>query len=90
MRVLPSPQAISRMEETLTWTACLKPIDDKIVWMRAHGERNEKLTRIGGQLPLMTAFLTACPFAPRCSHATDRCLRENPSLVPVEAGEILY
>jgi hypothetical protein len=39
MRVLPSPQAISRMEETLTWTACLEPIDGKIVWMRAYGER---------------------------------------------------
>jgi len=39
MRVLPSPQAISRMEETLTWTACLSPIDGKIVWMKAHGKR---------------------------------------------------
>ena len=39
MRVLPSPQAISRMEETLTWTVCLDPIDGKIFWMRAHGER---------------------------------------------------
>ncbi len=39
MRVLPSPQAISRMEETLTWTAGLEPIDGKIVWMKAHGER---------------------------------------------------
>ena len=39
MRVLPSPQAISRMEETLTWTACLEPIDGKIVWLRAYGTR---------------------------------------------------
>jgi hypothetical protein len=39
MRVLPSPQAISRMEETLTWTACLDPDDGKIVWMKAYGER---------------------------------------------------
>ena len=39
MRVLPSPQAISRMEETLTWTAGLDPIDGKIVWMKAYGER---------------------------------------------------
>ena len=39
MRVLPSPQAIGRMEETLTWTTCLEPIDGKIVWMKAHGER---------------------------------------------------
>jgi hypothetical protein len=39
MRVLPSPQAISRMEETLTWTTCLDPIDGKIVWLRAYGTR---------------------------------------------------
>ncbi len=39
MRALPSPQAISRMEETLTWTACLESDDGKIVWMKAHGER---------------------------------------------------
>ena len=39
MRVLPSPQAISRMEQTLTWTAYLEPIDGKIVWLRAYGTR---------------------------------------------------
>ena len=39
MRVLPSPQAISRMEETLTWTAGLDPVDGKIIWMKAHGQR---------------------------------------------------
>jgi hypothetical protein len=39
MRVLPSPAAISRMEETLTWTVGLDPVDGKIVWMRAFGER---------------------------------------------------
>jgi hypothetical protein len=39
MRILPSPQAISRMEETLTWTVGLEPIDGKIVWMKAHGTR---------------------------------------------------
>jgi hypothetical protein len=39
MRVLPSPAAISRMEETLGWTVGLDPIDGKIIWMRAYGER---------------------------------------------------
>ncbi|MFW2542012.1 DUF6362 family protein [Primorskyibacter sp. 2E107] len=33
--MLPSPQSISRMEETLTWTAGLEPQDGKIVWLRA-------------------------------------------------------
>ncbi len=39
MRVIPSPAAISRMEETLSWTVGLDPIDGKIVWLRAFGER---------------------------------------------------
>ena len=39
MRVLPSPAAISRMEETLNWTVGLDPIDGKIIWLRAYGER---------------------------------------------------
>ena len=39
MRVLPSPAAISRMEETLSWTVGLDPVEGKIIWLRAHGER---------------------------------------------------
>jgi hypothetical protein len=38
-RPRPSPHAISRMEETLGWLAWLEPIDAKIVWLRASGER---------------------------------------------------
>jgi Domain of unknown function (DUF6362) len=48
MSVLPSPQAISRMEETLTWTACLEPLDGKIVWMRAYGYRWREVCRAVG------------------------------------------
>lgn len=32
----PSPAAIGRMEETLTWTFGLNAIDGTIIWMRAH------------------------------------------------------
>ena len=39
MRALPSPAAISRMEETLTWTVGLAPIDGKIIWLRTFGGR---------------------------------------------------
>lgn len=38
-RPRPSPDAISRMEETLRWLLWLEPMDAKIVWMRATGER---------------------------------------------------
>jgi hypothetical protein len=48
MRVLPSPQAISRMEETLTWTACLEPLDGKIVCLRAYGYRWREVCRTVG------------------------------------------
>lgn len=39
MRLTPSPAAIGRMEEALTWTFGLDPIDGRIVWMKAHGWR---------------------------------------------------
>lgn len=32
----PSPATISRMEETLTWTIGLDPLDGRIAWLRAH------------------------------------------------------
>jgi hypothetical protein len=35
----PAPTAISRMEETLGWLHWLDPLDAKIVWLRASGER---------------------------------------------------
>jgi len=38
-RPRPSPEAISRMEETLRWLPWLEPIDARIVWLRASGER---------------------------------------------------
>jgi len=36
-RIAPTPQAISRMEETFTWLTWLNPDDARIVWMRAEG-----------------------------------------------------
>ena len=38
-RSWPAPDAISRMEETLTWTIGLDRVDVKIVWLRASGVR---------------------------------------------------
>jgi hypothetical protein len=35
----PAPDAISRMEETMRWLHWLEPVDAKIVWLRAVGER---------------------------------------------------
>jgi hypothetical protein len=38
-RIAPTPQAISRMEETFTWLTWLEPDDARIVWLRAEGVR---------------------------------------------------
>ena len=38
-RPWPSPAAISRMEETLDWHKLLDPLDARILWLRAAGER---------------------------------------------------
>jgi hypothetical protein len=37
MRVLPSPQAITRMEETITWNRFLEPQDAHLMWDRVAG-----------------------------------------------------
>lgn len=39
MRVPPTPQAISHMEECFAWLLWLDPDDARIVWLRAEGMR---------------------------------------------------
>ena len=50
------------------------------------GTRAERLASIPGQPPNLTRPPAACPFAPRCDHAFERCRRENPSLETVAEG----
>jgi hypothetical protein len=38
-RIPPTPEAISRMEETFTWLSWLDADDARIVWLRAEGVR---------------------------------------------------
>lgn len=38
-RPWPSPAAIDRMDETMTWLVWLDPTEARIVWLRASGER---------------------------------------------------
>jgi len=53
---------------------------------KLHGPRDAKLRVIEGQPPLMIAPPTACPFRARCTHAHDRCARENPARRDVAPG----
>ena len=52
---------------------------------KLHGPREAKLEAIEGQPPILTSAPTACPFAPRCAHAFDRCHRENPARRGIDA-----
>ncbi|MCB9430497.1 MAG: ABC transporter ATP-binding protein [Ardenticatenaceae bacterium] len=47
---------------------------------RLDSERGTKLFSIPGQPPDLAHLPAGCPFAPRCSYATQRCLDENPVL----------
>ena len=53
---------------------------------RLDGTRSERLESIAGQPPNLGRAPAACPFAPRCDHAFERCWRENPVLEAVVEG----
>jgi peptide/nickel transport system ATP-binding protein/oligopeptide transport system ATP-binding protein len=53
---------------------------------RLDGQRSGKLYAIGGQPPILGAPPSACPFAPRCADAHDRCLKANPPLFDIGNG----
>ena len=51
------------------------------------GSRRERLSWIAGQVPRPPAARpVGCAFHPRCPFATDRCRREDPSLLPLSEG----
>ena len=53
---------------------------------RLDGTRADRLPSIPGQPPSLAEAPAACPFAPRCGHAFERCWQENPALVSVSTG----
>ena len=53
---------------------------------RLDGTRSERLESIAGQPPNLARAPAACPFAPRCDHAFERCWKENPMLEAVAEG----
>ncbi|OED37451.1 peptide ABC transporter ATP-binding protein [Chromatiales bacterium (ex Bugula neritina AB1)] len=48
--------------------------------------RSDRLHSIAGQPPSLARQPVSCPFAPRCEHAFDRCLEENPPIAAVADG----
>ena len=47
---------------------------------RVDDEKHERLYSIEGQPPVLYQKPHACPFAPRCKWAMERCWKENPTL----------
>ena len=45
----------------------------------------KRLVSIDGLPPILSEKPTFCPFAYRCTHVTDRCWQENPTLQPINS-----
>ncbi|MDP6407088.1 MAG: ABC transporter ATP-binding protein [Alphaproteobacteria bacterium] len=54
----------------------------------AIGHDVERLTQIDGAMPRLTQIPPGCAFNPRCPEAQERCRRERPELLPVEASQV--
>lgn len=52
------------------------------------GPRLARLPTLAGQPPRPGEMLEACPFAPRCPRAADRCRIERPQLTGSPAGQV--
>ncbi len=48
--------------------------------------RQARLTQIPGMVPNILNLPKGCAFAPRCTHAQDRCLHQRPELAELESG----
>lgn len=51
---------------------------------RMDAGRHRRLISIEGLPPVLYQRPTACPFVPRCKYRIERCMHENPPLMPVE------
>ncbi|MFB9325123.1 ABC transporter ATP-binding protein [Paenibacillus aurantiacus] len=51
------------------------------------GERGAELYTIKGSIPSINDLPTGCRFNPRCPYVMDRCLREEPPLIPGKNGQ---
>lgn len=49
--------------------------------------KKERLYSIPGNVPKPGTSSLGCQFAPRCSHAMERCLNETPSLMKFDEGQ---
>jgi oligopeptide transport system ATP-binding protein len=50
---------------------------------RIEERMGHRLTNIEGQPPSLLSEPVSCPFAERCPHVFERCVEENPALLPI-------
>ncbi|WP_404993168.1 ABC transporter ATP-binding protein [Cupriavidus pauculus] len=63
------------------------PYTIALLQSRQHGmARGERLQTIGGAPPDLAALPAGCTFAPRCAHASARCLAQVPAAVSLGNG----
>lgn len=53
---------------------------------RVDRSSHSRLVSIDGAPPVLYEESKSCPFAPRCEYAVERCMKENPSLMPISPG----
>jgi peptide/nickel transport system ATP-binding protein len=54
---------------------------------RIEERKGVRLTPITGQPPNLARMPTGCKFHPRCPHAFERCIEEEPPLFPLDNGQ---
>jgi peptide/nickel transport system ATP-binding protein len=52
------------------------------------GHNIEKLTQIDGSMPRLTEIPQGCSFNPRCDQAGPRCMKERPTLQPIDNSQV--
>lgn len=55
----------------------------------ARANKGEKLEAIAGNVPHPLHLPKGCKFASRCPYCTEKCIEEEPSLFPVEEGQLV-
>ncbi len=50
---------------------------------RVDEDQSQRLASIDGLPPVLMNKPIGCPFAPRCTYVIEKCLVENPPLMPV-------
>lgn len=82
-------QVVEQAPANTIFTDCKKshPYTEGLMYAIPRLGSNDKLESIPGNVPHPLALPKGCKFAPRCKHATARCMEEEPDLVEVDFNQ---